>query len=64
MYPQKINDSVLDKQAKAFVLHTAECEYQLDFRTKDENKPLRVATIHRPTQDKNQKVIRKLEKDA
>ena len=64
MYPQKINDSVLDKQVKAFVPHTAECEYQLDFRTKDKDKPLRLATIYRPTQEKNHNRNRKLEKEG
>ena len=33
MYPEKIIGSILDKQAKIFEPYTAECEYQLDFRS-------------------------------
>ena len=44
--------------------YTAECEYQLDLRTEDEDKPLGVATIHHSTQAKNQNKTRKLEKDG
>ena len=39
MYPQKIFDSILDKHGKIFVPYTAKCEYQLDVRTSDEEKP-------------------------
>ena len=41
MYPEKKTiDSILDKNAKIFVPYTTECEYQLDFRSTDEDKPL------------------------
>ena len=64
MYPQKIFDSILDEYSKVFVRYTAECEYQLDFRSKDKDKPLGVATINHPTQVRNRNKIRKLEKDG
>jgi len=44
------------------VPYTAECEDQLDFRTKDKDKPLGVATIYHPTHVKNHNKIRKFEK--
>ena len=53
MYPEKIICSILDKRAKKFVPYTAELECQLDFRTKDKDKPLGVATIYHATQVKN-----------
>ena len=33
--------------------YTAECEHQLDYRSRDEGKPLGVATINHTTQVKN-----------
>ena len=62
MYSEKKLFSVLDKHAKIFVPYTAEGEYQLDFRTKDNDKPKGVATIYHPSQLKNHNKIRKLEK--
>ena len=43
--------------------YTADCEYQLDFRSMEKDKPWCVATIYHPTQDKNKKKIEKFEKD-
>ena len=63
MYPEKIFSSILDKHAKIFVPYTAECEYQLDFRSKDKDKPLGVATIYHPTQVENHNKIIEFEKD-
>ena len=40
--------------------YTADCEYQLDFRCKEKDKPWRVATIYHPTQDKNHKKLKNL----
>ena len=53
IYPQKTIDSILDQHAKIFVPYTTEYEYQLDFRSKDKDKPLGVATIYHPTQVEN-----------
>ena len=64
MYPQNIIHSVLDEHAKTFVPHTADCEYQSDFRIKDKDEQLGVATEYCPTQDKNHIRNRKLEKDG
>ena len=47
-----------------FVRYKAECDYQLDFRTKDEEKPLIVATIYHPSQHMNPNKIIKFEKDG
>ena len=55
---------ILDKHAKKFVSYKIECEFQLDFRSIDKDKPLGVATIYNPTQVKKHKEIRKLEKDG
>ena len=54
----------LNKHAKKFALYTAECENQLDFISKDKDKPLGVATIYHPTQVKNQNKVKKLGKDG
>ena len=50
----KKNSSISDKNAKTSVPYTTECEFQLDFRFKNKNKPWGVATIYHPTQNKNQ----------
>ena len=63
MYSEKII-SILDKHAKIFVPYTTECEYQLDFRNKDKDKPLCVATIYHPSQVMNHNQIEKLKKDG
>ena len=47
-----------------FMRYKAECEYQLDFRTKDKDKPLVVATIYHPSQHMNSNKIIKFEKDG
>ena len=53
MYPEKIIHSILKEHAKKFVPYTSECEYQLDYRSKDKDKPLGVATIYHPDLIKN-----------
>ena len=45
-----------------FVPYIVECEYQLDFRTKDKDNPLGVATIYHPTQVNNHYKLRKIER--
>ena len=37
MHPEKINHCSLDKHAKLFVPYSAECENQLDFRSKEKD---------------------------
>ena len=37
--------SILDERAKKFLTYTADCEYQLDFKSKDKDKPWGIATI-------------------
>ena len=64
MYPEKKLSTVLDKHAKIFACYTAECEYQLDFRTKDKDKPINVATKYHPTQVKNHNKNRELERNG
>ena len=64
MYPEKIIDSILNEHVKKFVPYSGECEYQLDYRSKDKDKPLGVATIYLPPQIKNHKKIKELEKDG
>ena len=56
------NCSFLGKNAKFLVPYTNECEYQVDFRTKVEDKPLGVATVYHPTQVKNHDKTLKIEK--
>ena len=63
MYPEKRITSNLDKHAKKFVPYKAECEYHLDFRSKDKDTPLGVATINHPTQVKNHNKIKKKQKN-
>ena len=58
MYPEKKINSTLNKHAKIFVPYTAECEYQLEFRAKDKDKPLGIATIYHPTRVKILKKIK------
>ena len=50
MYPEKIISSHLHIYAKIFVPYTADCEYQLDFRSMDKDRPWRVATFYHPTE--------------
>ena len=58
LYPEKIFSSVLNTHAEIFVLYTVDCEYYLDFRTKDKDKPLGLATMYHPTQVKNHKHLK------
>ena len=46
---------MIDQHVKNFVPFSGECEYQLDCRSKDKDKPLAVATINHPTLIKNHK---------
>ena len=62
--PEKKINSVLDKHARIFEHYTAECENQLDNRTKDKDKLLGLATIYHSTQVKEQKKVKKFEKDG
>ena len=64
MFPEKLIDSISNKHAEIFVHYTAECEDQLNFRTKAKEKPLFVATIYHLTQQKNLKRTVKPEKDG
>ena len=49
IYPQRISESFLIKHRQTFVLHSAECEYQLEFTAKDKDKQLGIASIYHPT---------------
>ena len=64
MYPEKIIHSMIDEYVKKFDPYSDECEYQLDYRSKDKYKPWRVATIYHPPLKINQIKIKKLEKDG
>ena len=45
MYPEKIIHSILEELVKNFVPYSGECEYRLDYRSKDKDKPSGVATV-------------------
>ena len=62
MYLHRIVTSFSDKHATTVLRYTAECIYQLVFRTKEEDEPLGVATKYDPTQGKKQIKFRKLGK--
>ena len=64
MYQEKIFSSILDIHANIFVPYSAGSEYHLDFRSKDKDKPRVVATIYLPSQVKNHKENKKIEKDC
>ena len=49
---------------KKIVPYSGDCEYQLEYRSKDKDKPLGVATFYLDPQVKNHKEIRELEKDG
>ena len=53
MYPEKIIHSIPDEHVKKFVPSTGECDYQLDYRSKDKDKPWGIATIYHPPLNKN-----------
>ena len=53
MYPEKIIHSILEEHVKKFVPYSGKCEYQLEYRSKDEDKPWVVATICHPSFIKN-----------
>ena len=62
MYPEKIIHSMINDHVKKFVPYTGECEYQLDYRSKNKDKPLGVATIYHPPLIKNLKKSKEVEK--
>ena len=59
MYPEKRITSKLNKHAKKFVPYKVESEYHSDFRSKDKDKPLCIATIYQPNNVKNRNKIEK-----
>ena len=61
---KKINHSVIDVHVKKFVPYSGECEYQLDYRSKDKVKPWGVATFYHPLLIKNHKKMKDLEKNG
>ena len=58
MYPEKIILSILDEHVKKFAPYSGDCEYQLDYRSKDKDKARGVATIYHPLLIKNHKKIK------
>ena len=64
MHPEKLIISIINEHVKKIVPYSGECEYQLDYRSKDKDKPLGVATVYLPPQIKNHKKIKELEKDG
>ena len=48
MYPEKIFHSILEEHVKKFVPNKVECEYQLDYKSKNKDKPWVVATFCHP----------------
>ena len=64
MYPENVINFSSEKHAKTFVPYTAECENQLHFRTKVEDKPIDVATIIDPFEVKKHTKIQKVEEDG
>ena len=51
---------MIDDHVKKIVAYIGECEYQLDYRSKDKDKPWGVATIyHRPLIRNHKKLNRK-----
>ena len=64
MYPEKIFHSILEEPVKMFVPYSGECEYRLDYRNIDKNKPWGVATFYLDPLIRNHKEIKKMEKDG
>ena len=50
---QKKIHSILEEHVKKFVPCSGECEYQLDYRSKDRDKTWGVATFYHPRLIKN-----------
>ena len=57
MFPEKIFLSMIDERGKKFVPYGGECDYQLDLRSKEKDKPWGVATIYYPHLNKNHKQL-------
>ena len=53
MYPAKMFHFMIDEHVKKLVPYIGECQYQLDNRSKDKDKPWGVATIYQPPLNKN-----------
>ena len=49
---------MIDDHVKKFVAYSGECEYQLDYRSKDKDKPWGVATIYHPPLIRNHKKLK------
>ena len=64
MYPEKKIHSMIDEHVKKLIPYSGECEYQLDFRKKDRDKPWGVATTYHPPLIENHNKVKKLEKDG
>ena len=64
MYPGKKFHSILEEHLKKFLPYSGECEYQLDFRSEDKDKPWGVATIYRPIFIRNHKKTKEIQKDG
>ena len=58
MYPEKLIISIINEHVKNFVPYTGECEYQLDYRSKDKYKPWGVATIYHPPLNMDHKKLK------
>ena len=48
MYHEKTIHSMIDEHVKRLSPCSGECEYQLDYRSKEKDKPWGVATIYHP----------------
>ena len=53
MYPEKIIHFMIHQHVKKVVPYSGECEYHLDYRSKDKDKPWGVATIYHPPLNMN-----------
>ena len=56
--------SLVDGHVKKFVAYGGECEYQIDYRSKDKSREWGVATLYGPPLIKNHKKIKNSEKDG
>ena len=55
MYPEKIVHCILEEHVRKLLPYNGECEYQLEYRSKDKDRPWGVATIYHPPLTKNHK---------
>ena len=62
MYPKKLIRTILFKHQEKFVRYTADCEYEIVLKSKQDNKIWENNfSIYLPPQVKNQKKIKELE---